>query len=254
MLQFDEFLSIVNSLYSNELTRQFLHERRQNQEREEMVFGDFGGGGLDNRNDNDNNEQDAAARIQALRAANCVKLLGKGVIRVVHRVDDAKENNNLDLSECQLMQVPDAVYFMMRNTSLLACNLSSNVISKIPPKFPSKFSQITELNLSHNRISSLPEEISECTQLETVDISHNSFLSVPPCLLSLPAIVSINARKNFVADVEVELIEAAANTLETIDLQDNPLTRECQEALEQFNTIRIKVTPREMEEWEDLSI
>jgi len=174
---------------------------------------------------------------------------------VVRRVNEAQENGgNLDLSECQLMQVPDAIYFMMRNTSLLACNLSSNVISKIPPKFPTKFSQITELNLSHNRISSLPEEISECTQLETVDISHNSFLSVPPCLLSLPAIVSLNARKNFVADVEVELIEAATNTLETIDLQDNPLTRECQEALEQFNTIRIKVTPREMEEWEDLSI
>merc|ERR1719376_1555024 len=185
----------------------------------------------------------------------CLARMAQEAAMVVRKVNEAQENGgNLDLSECQLMQVPDAIHFMMRNTSLLACNLSSNVISKIPPKFPTKFSQITELNLSHNRISSLPEEISECTQLETVDISHNSFLSVPPCLLSLPAIVSINARKNFVADVEVELIEAATNTLETIDLQDNPLTRECQEALEQFNTIRIKVTPREMEEWEDLSI
>jgi len=219
-----------------------------------MVFGDFGGGGLDNRNNDNDRENDAATRIQALRAANCVKVLGKGVIRVVHRVDDAKENNNLDLSECQLMQVPDAVYFMMRNTSLLACNLSSNVISKIPPKFPTKFSLITELNLSHNRISNLPEEISECSQLENVDISHNSFLSLPPCLLSLPAIVSLNARKNFVADVEAELIEGASNTLEVIDLQDNPLTRDCQDTLSNFNTIRIKITPREMEEWEDLSI
>jgi len=250
MLQFDEFLSIVNSLYSNELARQF---RRETREREEMVFGDFGGGGLDNRN-NDNDRENAESRIQAVRAANCVRLLGKGVIRVVHRVDDAKENNNLDLSECQLMQVPDAVYFMMRNTSLLACNLSSNTISKIPPKFPTKFSLITELNLSHNRISNLPEEISECSQLENVDISHNSFLSLPACLLSLPSIVSVNARKNFVADVEAELIEGASNTLEVIDLQDNPLSRDCQETLSNFNTIRIKITPREIEEWEDLSI
>ena len=48
-----------------------------------------------------------------------------------------------DLSDCQLMQVPDAIYFMMRNTALKACILSSNVITKIPAKFPSKFSLIT---------------------------------------------------------------------------------------------------------------
>ncbi len=48
--------------------------------------------------DEQQNRNAAAARIQALRAASCVKVLGKGVIRVVHRVDDAKENNNLGKS------------------------------------------------------------------------------------------------------------------------------------------------------------
>ena len=43
----------------------------------------------------EDNRNNAMARLQALRAASCVKILGKGVIRVVHRVDDAKENNNL---------------------------------------------------------------------------------------------------------------------------------------------------------------
>ena len=40
------------------------------------------------------------------------------------------------------MQVPDAVYYMMRNTPLVACNISSNVITKIPPKLTVKFSFI----------------------------------------------------------------------------------------------------------------
>lgn len=48
-----------------------------------------------------------------------------------------------DLSECQLMQVPDAVYHLMRHTELKRCNLSGNVITKIPPKFAVKFSLIT---------------------------------------------------------------------------------------------------------------
>ena len=41
------------------------------------------------------NNRNALNRFQALRAASAVKILGKGVIKVVHRVDDAKENNNL---------------------------------------------------------------------------------------------------------------------------------------------------------------
>jgi len=253
MLQFEDFLSIVNCLFSNELSAQIIHERRARFDRDEMVFGDLtGGDGLDNGGNA--NQRDEASRLQALRTANCIKLLGKGVIRVVHRVDDARDNNQLDLSDCQLTQIPDAVYFMMRNTSLVTCNLSSNVIKKIPPKFPAKFSLITELNLSNNRISTLPDEIAECTQLEKVDISQNSFLQIPNCLLNLPAIVSLNARNNFIADVDIEMVEESSGSLEYLNLEENPLTRETQEALSNFNTIRIVVTPREMEEWEDLSI
>lgn len=48
-----------------------------------------------------------------------------------------------DLSECQLVQVPDAVYHLMRHTELKTCDLSSNVIKKIPAKFSVKFSLLT---------------------------------------------------------------------------------------------------------------
>lgn len=260
MLEFEEFLSLVNSLFSVELAQEFFRNRRDQFVRgsrehstDIMVFGDFGG--LDN-----GGPRDEASRLQALRAANCIKILGKGVIKVVHRVDDARENNTLDLSDCQLMQVPDAVYYMMRNTTIVTCNLSSNVITKIPPKFPAKFSLITELNLSNNRLSTLPDEISECNQLEKVDISHNSFISIPQCLFSLPALMNLNARKNFIADVDVELLihqtsnGSSTPTLETLNLEDNPLDRDCQEALANIDSIRITMTPRDVEEWEDLSI
>merc|ERR1712008_505737 len=91
----------------------------------------------------------------------------------------------LDLSCCKLIQVPDALYIIIeeRNIEVTACNLSSNVIKKIPPKLPSKFSLITDLNLSFNKLSALPEELSKCSQLETVDISNNLFVSLPTCLL-----------------------------------------------------------------------
>ena len=58
---------------------------------------------------------------------------------------------------------------------------------------------ISELNLSNNRMSTLPEEIVECTRLERVDISHNSFIALPNCLFTLPCLTSLDAKKNFVA-------------------------------------------------------
>merc|ERR1712241_726040 len=174
-----------------------------------------------------------------------------GVQKVVQRCEDCEENGgSMDLSDCQLMQVRDAVYYMMRNTTLVSCNLSSNVITKFPPKF----SLITELNLSHNRLSTLPAEITEFTQLEKLDISNNSFISLPQALFSLPALTTINARKNFIADIDVEVLLNQSSTLETLNLEENPLNRDCQESLANIDTIRITMTPRELEEWEDLSI
>merc|ERR1712193_207352 len=98
-------------------------------------------------------------------------------------------------------------------------------------------------------------DLSECTQLEKVDISHNSFISIPQALFSLPALTKLNARKNFIADIDVEvLLNNTSSTLENVNLEDNPLNRDCQEKLSSIDSIRITMTPRELEEWEDLSI
>ena len=45
----------------------------------------------------DNDRNQAFARIQALKAASCFKILGKGVVKVVRRVDAAKENQSLGM-------------------------------------------------------------------------------------------------------------------------------------------------------------
>jgi S-adenosylmethionine hydrolase len=133
-MNFEAFFDFLNSLYFEEVE---IATRTSNQERiARMVFtGNFG-------NDITNQQENESNTRQAMRTARCVKILGKGVVKVVHRCDDAKENHNLDLSECQLMQVPDAVYHLMRNVTLNSCNLSGNVISKIPPKFAISFNLI----------------------------------------------------------------------------------------------------------------
>lgn len=41
------------------------------------------------------------------------------------------------------MQIPDAIYLLLQNTQLVKCDLSNNVISKLPVKFAERFSSIT---------------------------------------------------------------------------------------------------------------
>jgi len=244
-MNFEAFFDFLNSLYFEEVE---IATRTSNQERiARMVFtGNFG-------NDITNQQENESNTRQAMRTARCVKILGKGVVKVVHRCDDAKENHNLDLSECQLMQVPDAVYHLMRNVTLNSCNLSGNVISKIPPKFAISFNLIKDLNISNNRISSLPEEMNNCTALETVNISQNSFISIPSVIFTIPTIKKIDARKNFIADVDAEVV-SSCTALESLNLEENPVSSESYDKLSEITSITITLTPRELEEWEDLSV
>ena len=179
------------------------------------------------------------------------RLAGRGIIRVVGRCNEAQENSNLDLSNCSLMQVPDAVYHLMRHTELKTCDLSDNVITKIPPKFAVKFSLITDLNLSHNQMAKLPDEIADLKSLERLDISHNTFTALPNSIFRIPKLRQLYATNNQIVDVDVDCLENAPS-LEIVDLSTNPLTRRSHELLSSIKKIEITISPRETEEWDDL--
>ena len=78
-------------------------------------------------------------------------------------------------------------------------------------------------------------------------------------------LITFAKKKNFhyyisiflqISEVDIDLLTTCdgSSTLETLNLEENPLSRDCQDNLGTINSIRISITPREMEEWEDLSI
>ena len=106
--------------------------------------------------------------------------------------------------------------------------------------------------MSNNRISMLPSELSNCTALETVNISGNSFIQMPPVLAEIPTLIKVVASKNFIADFEVEALDRLP-ALEHLNLEGNPLKKEVHDELSRITSIRVILSPREQEEWEDLS-
>jgi len=95
--------------------------------------------------------------------------------------------------------------------------------------------------------------MAQCTQLESIDISANSFVQIPPVLAEIQTLAKVNASKNFIADVEVEAV-VACPSLEQLNLQENPLKKDIFDELSKVTTLRIILSPREQEDWEDLSI
>merc|ERR1719411_2539461 len=122
------------------------------------------------------------------------------MFRSVMRLNVLASLGQLDLSSCQLVQVPDAIFHLLSETKLTKCNFSSNMITKVPPKLAKTFSLITDLNISTNKISMLPTELSACTTLERLNISSNSFDTLPPVLLDIPSLVELDAGNNLIAD------------------------------------------------------
>lgn len=178
---------------------------------------------------------------------------GSAVTRVVRRCDRAMEDQHLDLSKCQLMHVPDAVYHLLRNYHISSCSLSKNSMTKISPKLPVRFKELTELNVSNNKLSHLPDEMTHCTSLAKLDISHNVFVEAPHIVLRLRNLRVFNASNNLIADIDVSQL-AEDSCIEEVDLRGNPLLPACHEMLSDITHVTIKLTERRREEWEDLDI
>ena len=110
-----------------------------------------------------------------------------------------------DLSDCQLVTVPDAVYHLLRNTTLVSCNLASNVISKISPKFPSKFSYIT---------GSLGDGFANTSQGALFEISFIEAIFAVKCFISPKlCLTSIFVIQSKIAPIAYRLLDAALTGL-----------------------------------------
>ncbi|XP_023298610.1 leucine-rich repeat-containing protein 20 isoform X2 [Lucilia cuprina] len=173
------------------------------------------------------------------------------VVQVVQRCENAEESKHLDLSECELMQIPDAVYHLMRNTELKTCDLSGNVIKKISPKFAMKFSLITDLNLSHNQMTKLPDELADLMNLTKLNISHNSFIVLPPVVFKMPKLKELDASHNAIIEIDSDDV-IASDSLELVDLRHNPLGRTCHRRLKNAQTpfrLEISELNEDDEDW-----
>ena len=83
-----------------------------------------------------------------LGSYSCKKQLFQGFLQSVMNISLTEILFFLDLSECELTQIPDAVYVMLKETTVQSCDLSKNLLQNLPKKFCSKFSKVTGKHFS----------------------------------------------------------------------------------------------------------
>jgi len=156
--------------------------------------------------------------------------LGPHVARVANRCNDAKENRELDLSECKLAKIPEAIFFLMRHTSVTSFSIADNGLRSLPGKVATRFSHLEMLNITHNKLTSLPEEFSNLVHLKRLNISHNNFLSLPAAVHRMSRIQEINAQSNQIAELNLIRLKGLPH-LKEIDVRENPIRPAAREAV-----------------------
>ena len=101
------------------------------------------------------------------------------------------------------------------------------------------------LTLSHNQLSSLPEDLSALLHLQQFNLSSNLFETFPPVLRLMPALTTVDLSHNRLADVHAEDF-SGVQSLEMVDLRGNPLTQAVKTLL--LSMVRVRVVVEEEKE------
>ena len=92
------------------------------------------------------------------------------------------------------------------------------------------FFHLTGLDLSHNRLSALPDDLSNLTLLVDFNLSSNLFQLVPSVLMQMASLKHIDLSSNNINHASKDELCSMFN-LETMDLRNNPLNDDIKEQL-----------------------
>lgn len=99
------------------------------------------------------------------------------------------------------------------------------------------------LDLSHNRLSVLPDDLSNLKLLVEFNLSSNLFQLVPSVLLQMVSLRNVDLSSNKIKHASVsELCSAMSDKLETIDLKNNPLNDDVKEQLAIQTSTEVTIT------------
>jgi len=129
--------------------------------------------------------------------------------------------SNIDFSKNLLSEFPEKI--LEYKDTLSELNLSQNKIISLPNTFGS-LSKIAFLDLSNNMFTSLPDEIGGLPHLLQIVLSFNRFSTIPQPIFELKSLQTLLIANNQISNIDVDGL-LKVKTLHTLDLSNNNIAR-----------------------------
>ncbi|XP_049887210.1 leucine-rich repeat-containing protein 57 [Pectinophora gossypiella] len=132
--------------------------------------------------------------------------------------DTASKTGVLQLSDHKLKEIPVEVYNLCE--ILRNLDLSKNKISCLPEEL-SRFKLLKQLNLDTNKIEVLPEAIMNLRKLEMLNVSNNLISSLPQSFSNLNNLKQVYLNNNRLKQFPTQLL--GLTNLEVVELSNNKI-------------------------------
>ena len=106
---------------------------------------------------------------------------------------DLSNSQYKDPKPPQLTELPDSLWKLTQLTDL---NLSHNQLTTLPDSLLAQLTQLTVLNLASNQLTALPDSLGQLTQLKSLDLSINQLTTLPDSLGQLTQLQSLALSSN----------------------------------------------------------
>lgn len=126
-------------------------------------------------------------------------------------------------------------------------DLSENKIVTLPPKI-SNFQSLKQLHLQKNRLTTLSDEIGCLKTLELLDVSFNKLNELPSSLAGCSALKTLNASNNVLTAFPIGVCHALQ--IEHVDLSNNTIEK-IPDEINQLNAIELNLNRNRLNKLND---
>jgi Leucine-rich repeat (LRR) protein len=154
--------------------------------------------------------------------------------------ETASKTGVLQISDQKLREIPPEVLNL--SETLRNLDLSKNRLSSLPADI-SKFKLLKQLKLETNKLESLPEAIRNVKKLEYLSVSHNSLTSLPLSLKNLSNLKQVYLNFNKLKEFPLQLL--GLTNLEVVELSHNKIT-EIPPGMSEFYAAELNLSQNEI--------
>ncbi|XP_034565480.1 E3 ubiquitin-protein ligase LRSAM1 isoform X2 [Notolabrus celidotus] len=139
------------------------------------------------------------------------------------RSKEAGADDILDVSGCELSEVPSGAFAICRVLQKKVLILHSNELRSFVPKGSDMTNLFTlkVLDLHNNKLASLPEDIGKLSSLQILNVEKNRIKTLPDSIADLRLLQTLNLKGNHLSELPASV--GSLSSLRTLDVSENKI-------------------------------